>query len=233
MIDAKYPFSPKLVLFDLDGTLLDTMSEFANVASGLMAERHGMAPALARRRYLETSGLPFVLQIDIIAGRGEKNAETVRLFEEQKLQATRHVGLERGVRETLDELVGRGYLLAISSNNSQKNVNEFIRRENLQNVIKRWLGWHDAGRRERWFRARLASSKGEAHFSDFERVLKVPRHAILFVGDSLKDAEIAERCGIDFLPKVGTFNQEDFMKKFPDSHKYFISNISELNNLLP
>ena len=42
-------------MFDLDGTLIDTMGGFADVAAGVMADLHGIEFATGRRRYLETS----------------------------------------------------------------------------------------------------------------------------------------------------------------------------------
>ncbi len=233
MINPKYPFAPKLVLFDLDGTLVDTMQIYANVAADLISTRYGLDKARARALYLATSGLPFVRQIDMIVGLNPKNKQTVEMFERQKLEATETVRIPQGDKNVLKSLSDRGYLLGISSNNMQENVNEVVSHENLQNIFCRWLGWHDPGRISKWFRLEKPSSKGEIHFSDFERVLKVPREEILFVGDALKDAEIAERCKVNFLPKVGTFTREDFSSKFPEKYQYFISSISELDNLLP
>ena len=46
-----------VVMFDLDGTLIDTMGDFADIAADEMARAHGYDFAHARRRYLETSDL--------------------------------------------------------------------------------------------------------------------------------------------------------------------------------
>ncbi len=230
-----FKFIPKLVLFDLDGTLVDTMQAYADVAADLISARHGLNREIARSRYLETSGLPFVKQIDLIVGAGLKNAETEHLFEKQKLEATSDVRLPEDNREALQMLNNRGYLLAISSSNLQKNINEFVRREALGSIIHRALGWGIEGRGRKLLRAlgfNLGEiGKGDFHFDDFERVLKVPRKQMLFVGDSLKDAEIALNGGLYFIAKLGTFNKEDFVSKFPKITGT-VNHVKELLNLL-
>lgn len=232
-ITTSFLAQKKVILFDLDGTLVDTMQIYADVAAELIASRYGLDRGRARALYLATSGLPFVRQIDMIVGLNSKNKQTVEMFERQKLEATQTVRIPQGDKNVLKSLRDRGYSLGISSNNMQENVNEVISHENLQDIFCRWLGWHDPGRMGKWLRLERPSSKGEVHLSDFERVLKVPREKILFIGDALKDAEIAERCGVAFLPKLGTFTKEDFMAKFPGKHEHFVSSIAELNNLLP
>ena len=226
---------PKLICFDLDGTLVDTMQPYADVAADLLSARHGISRDLARQKYLETSGLPFVKQIGLIVGEVAKNSETVRMFERQKLEATRHVRLSDSVRATLETLVRNGHTLAISSNNLQENVNEFVRRENLPGVIKRALGWGIEGRKGRLLRflgLRVKHlGKGEFHFSDFERVLGAPRERMMLIGASLYDAAIAAQFGVDFVGKLGTFPREAFANTFPGAP--LISHISELESLFP
>jgi len=225
---------PGIICFDLDGTLVDTMQLYADVAAELLSARYGVARDLARQKYLETSGLPFVKQINLIVGDDAQNLETVRMFEKQKLEATRHVRLEDSVRTALEELVRNGHTLAISSNNLQENVTEFVRRENLHGVMKRALGWGIEGRSHVLLRFLGLKAKhlgkGDFHFSDLERVLGVPRNQMVLVGDSLHDADVARQHGVSFIGKLGTFGREEFAAKFPDVQ--LISHISELDTAL-
>lgn len=217
----------KLILFDLDGTLVPTMQTYADVAARLLAARHAIAPERARALYLATSGLPFVKQIDLIVGQSPRNKETVRMFEAQKLVETKNVRIAESDRAALSSLRAKGYLLGITSNNQQENVNNFVRDEGLKNVFCRWLGWNDPGRLDRWVRRVKPSSKGEMHFRDFEKMLSVARADMLFVGDSLKDAEMAARAGVDFVPRVGTFAAHEFVAAWS------VTSVAELNNRLP
>ena len=66
----------KAYLFDFDGTLVDTMGGFADIAGRVI---NGFHPHIsfeaARRRYLETSGIPFFQQLEIICPEDPTNAQ--------------------------------------------------------------------------------------------------------------------------------------------------------------
>ena len=53
----------RLVVFDVDGTLIDTMQSFADYAALLMKDHYGVEFSEARSVYFETSGLPFRKQL--------------------------------------------------------------------------------------------------------------------------------------------------------------------------
>src|ERR1700742_4647011 len=58
--------APRAVLFDLDGTLIDTMQVFADVAADVMVRHHALDRTAARTAYLATSGIPFFQQLEKI-----------------------------------------------------------------------------------------------------------------------------------------------------------------------
>ena len=49
----------KLVVFDLDGTLVDSMGLYAEKAGELIEKFYSIPKQKAKRLYFETSGLPF------------------------------------------------------------------------------------------------------------------------------------------------------------------------------
>lgn len=214
-------FDPKLICFDLDGTLVDTMQLYADVAAELLSARYEIDQAEARSQYLATCGLPFVRQVDLIVGKNpNRNSETVEIFEEKKLEATKDVRMASDDRAVLEALVKKGYLLAISSNNTQENVDRFIRQEKLQDLIQTYGLGFISGRH----------GKGEEHFSLLSEVTDTPRDRMLFVADGLKDAEIAQKCRVDFVGKLGTFRREDFEAR---GVSCVVTHLKELLDLLP
>ena len=54
----------QLLIFDLDGTLIDTMKAYADKAAALIFEHYGTPGDEAHRRCFETSGLPFEQQLE-------------------------------------------------------------------------------------------------------------------------------------------------------------------------
>ena len=181
----------RCVVFDLDGTLIDTMQTFADVAAQVMHEHHDAESAVARRRYLETSGIPFEHQLQVMYPDDPRNADAVRAFEDRKVKATGNVPPSQDTAEALASLKLAGLKLAVSSNNFQANVDDFAKVCPVP--LDLLLG----------FGAELA--KGAPHFDKVCAELELRAKDLLFVGDSLKDGELARACKVDFIGKVGTF----------------------------
>ncbi len=175
----------RLIVFDLDGTLVDTMEAYAEKASELIERFYGVPRERAKRMYLETSGMPFLYQLnEMFPEKFIDNVRVARMFENWKKIAFVGVRVDSNVREFLKELKEEGYILAVSSNNVQELVEKFVKGCPFDYV----LGWDWAN-----------FTKGEPHFYALERSSGIPRKEFLFVGDSERDRKVAEECGVRFL----------------------------------
>lgn len=192
-----------VIMFDLDGTLIDTMGGFADVAAAVMAELHGLDPVLARRRYLETSGIPFRQQLEVIAPDHPANDTASTIFEQQKRAAADAGNLDARTHAALEQLRARGLQLVVSSNGAQHFVDEFAARQTFRFDLV--LGFDGA----RGF------AKGRPHVDHTCATLGVPPARILFCGDSLKDGDLARDCGLGFVGRLGTFTHDDFRRWDP------------------
>ncbi len=193
---------PKVCAFDFDGTLVDTMGEFANIAADVMQKNYGIPFAEGRARYLETSGIPYFQQLEIIRPDGEHNAKCAEAFEARKVEGFFDAAPSEETLKGLDLLRSAGIGLAISSNNFQHLVDAFLERHRLPMELA--LG----------FDADTASEKGAPHFKQVMRHFKVTASEILFCGDSLKDGERALDNGLRFVGITGTFPAEKFVARF-------------------
>ncbi|MFQ5708251.1 MAG: HAD family hydrolase [bacterium] len=207
-----------LIIFDLDGTLIDTMGSFADIAGELIEKHCGWNFEIGRKRYLETSGIPFFQQMEILFPGGDNNEVIVQRFEKLKIAAFVHEKVSEKTLETLHELKECGFRTVISSNNFHDLVREFVHRENVP--VDLALGF------------RPHFSKGCPHFDYIAEYFKVPRNKMLFVGDSLRDAEIAHKNAIQFIAKVGTFNPEDFKLECNSEYLPVIYEIYEILEIL-
>ncbi|MFA5133295.1 MAG: HAD-IA family hydrolase [Patescibacteria group bacterium] len=188
------------IIFDFDGTLVDTMHIFADVASDLISANYSIEKDRARKMYFETSGFPFHKQLEIMFPGLEMNKKIAPLYETQKLDATADIGIDRETREALSLLKKSGYDLVISSNNFQYNIDNFINGNKLAKIFALALGH------------RPSFSKGLEHFSHIALELAKEKEEMIFIGDSLNDARLAKEYGIDFVGKLGTFKKQDFVK---------------------
>jgi phosphoglycolate phosphatase-like HAD superfamily hydrolase len=192
----------KVCVFDFDGTLVDTMGGFADIAADVLEKRYGLPFDKGRSQYLHTSGIPFFQQLEIICPGGDHNQACAEEFESRKLEGFFECAPGDATILGLKLLHGAGFKLVVSSNNFQHNVDAFLDRHHLPLDLA--LGFDHQG-----------SEKGRPHFEKVQAHFEVTAEEVLFCGDSLKDGERAGGCGIRFVGMTGTFTREQFQERFP------------------
>lgn len=194
---------PKVLLCDLDGTLIDSMPVLADLATDVMERSFGTPRVLARELYLATCGLPFVKQLEEIYPGDKRNGAASDLFEGRKPARCDAIRMPAETRRALERMRALGVRIAVSSNNGVENVASFVRGSDF--TFDLVLG----------FGGGLA--KGRPHLDKSAAVFGVGRQEMLFVGDSLHDGEIAEREGVPFVGVAGTFSADRFTLRFPEA----------------
>lgn len=207
---------PKVLLCDLDGTLIDTMPVLADLATEVMAGTYGVPRALARELYLATCGLPFIGQLEEIFPGDPRNRAASDLFEGSKPGRCDQARMPAETVAALGELRRMGVRIAVSSNNGRDNVERFASTADF--AFDLVMGYGNG------------LAKGRPHVQMVERVFGVGRGEMLFIGDSLHDGEIALVEGIPFVGVAGTFSKESFMLRFPGLP--VVHRFSELLSLL-
>ncbi len=206
----------RAILFDFDGTLVDSMETFADIAAEVMPRHLPIERARAREQYRATSGLPFFQQLELLFPGNAANAAAAEDFEREKLVGYYERPLFADAVDTLATLRERGIAVGVSSNNFQELVDRFVARAGLP--LDFVLGF------------RPGFAKGAAHFAHIVETLGCARDALLFVGVSLHDGEKAGDAGIDFVGRTGTFTRADFAEHFPETP--VIATLAELPALL-
>jgi phosphoglycolate phosphatase-like HAD superfamily hydrolase len=208
---------PKVLLCDLDGTLIDTMPVLADLATEVMSEIYSIPRALGRELYLATCGLPFIKQLEDIFPGDARNPGASDLFEGRKPSRCSMARMPEDTRAALRDLRARGVRVAVSSNNGRENVETFARLSGFPFDLV--MGYGDG------------LAKGRPHIEMAERKFGVDRQEMLFIGDSLHDGEIANQCKIPFVGLAGTFAKERFILRFPGQP--VINKLAEILDLLP
>ncbi len=193
---------PKVLLCDLDGTLIDSMPTLADLATDVLGEVYGTPATLAREFYLATCGLPFIRQLESIFPGDARNAGASDLFEGRKPARCNQIRMPADVSRALADLKKRGVAVVVSSNNGTENVEVFARNSGFDFDLVLGFGG--------------GLAKGKPHIELCEDTFGVDRAEMLFIGDSLHDGEIAEREAIPFVGLAGTFSHERFTLRFPE-----------------
>lgn len=116
-----------LVVFDLDGTLIDSRRDLADAANAMVVERGGQALAVDAITAMVGEGAPLLVRRALAAAGLDPDADGalprfLELYDERLLEHTR---LYDGTREALDALAQRA-TLAILTNKPQHHTERIL-----------------------------------------------------------------------------------------------------------
>jgi phosphoglycolate phosphatase-like HAD superfamily hydrolase len=181
-----------VVIFDLDGTILDDLGEISRVAGDVMFQAFGTAPEEARIHYLATTGMPFEAQLAQLYPEAPKvlRAATARTFHQRKVvEAYARAKPFPEVPKLLKRLSGEGWTLSISTGAETEMADLLLEREGLRY----------------WFEDVLGSGTGtkREHLVEYRR--RFPAAPLFLVGDSRFDMEAARSVeGVVALGRAST-----------------------------
>ena len=132
-----------LLLFDLDGTLVDSLPDLANALNEVLRERGYAALTPAEVKPMIGDGMPMLLQRGFVA-RGadaaEAKAAQPRFVEIYEATATNLSKPYPGVPETLAALRACGYATAVATNKPQRATAEVLRGMGLADLFDGFAG---------------------------------------------------------------------------------------------
>jgi phosphoglycolate phosphatase-like HAD superfamily hydrolase len=193
---------PTVVIFDFDGTIADTMRFLVDLAARLLRTRYGMTDAQARRAYIDTTGLPFCRQIEIIFPGSGLNRATVEEFEGDKLRHLQDFRFFPDALPVVAELRRQGLKVCLSSGNYESLIRDVLRSRGL--VVDLVMGY------------RPGFEKGPQHFAEAARTFGVALRDVLFVGDSVRDGLAAKQAGVRFIARSGLVSREEIARCLPE-----------------
>ena len=123
---------PRVLLCDLDGTLIDSMPTLAEIAAEVM-ERGLRDAADPGARALPGDLRPAVRQqLEEIFPGDPRNARASEMFEARKPARCSRIQMPAETRRALESLRARGVRIVVSSNNGVENVDTFARSVRLR-----------------------------------------------------------------------------------------------------
>jgi pyrophosphatase PpaX len=210
---------PLAVLFDLDGTLIDSIELILNSAKYAFRDREGHVPSDAE--WLTGVGIPLTTMFQRYA-RDAADVDTL-IAKYREYQLANHDRLVRSyhlVVETVDGIRAAGHPLAIVTSKTG-----WLAQRGLDTVS---LGSH--------FDVIIGCDSCERHKPDpmpvqvaLERLGYQPSDAV-FVGDSIYDMQSGNAAGVTTIAALwGPFTREDLA---PSNPAHYLERIADLPRLL-
>jgi phosphoglycolate phosphatase len=183
---------PKLIMFDLDGTLVDSVPDLA-VAVDKMLTSLGRAPAgLDSVRTWIGNGAPILVRralandLDHSAVDDELAERALGIFMEAYAEKHEFTVVYPGVRETLKWLQKKGVEMALITNKPERFVAPLLDEMKLGRFF-RWIVGGDT----------MPQKKPDPAALFFVmKMANVPASQSLFVGDSRSDVQAAKAAGV-------------------------------------
>lgn len=179
----------RCVIFDLDGTLLDTRAAMLSTLNALLVES-GRSPVTEDRiGHALHLGLPSMLRAALadapLPPTQHADVES-RLLQRYRAGAARSVATYPGATALLDALRGHGAWLAVCSNQDQASVRSLLAGAGLLGHFRGVVGGDT-----------LPTCKPDpAPLRWLLEAAAIPASQTIMVGDSELDAECARRCGM-------------------------------------
>jgi phosphoglycolate phosphatase len=201
----------KVIIFDFDGTIADTVEALVSIANRLAIEfdyiqitpnELTLLRNLTSREIIRYSGVS-VLKIPFLFKKVKSELKN-KITELEPIS---------GVKEALIELNQQGYTLGVITSNSQENVTEFLRFHNLNYLFE-------------FLYSGVTIFGKTTIINNVLRQKQLKPETVIYVGDETRDIEAAKKANIKVIAVSWGFNSpEALAKQNPD---FLIHHPSEL-----
>ncbi|MBJ7295991.1 MAG: HAD-IA family hydrolase [Dolichospermum sp.] len=192
----------KVIIFDFDGTIADTVDALVTIANRLALE-FGYVPInsqelvllrnLTAREIIKYSGVSlFKIPFMVIKVKGELKHKIPELTPIE------------GINAALIELHNQGYHLGIITSNSQENVNQFLKFHNLDYLFD-------------FIYSGVTIFGKTTIINNVLRQKQFKPEVVIYVGDETRDVESAKKANIKVVAVSWGFNSSEALgKQNPD-----------------
>lgn len=192
----------RLVIFDLDGTILDTLEDLTDAVNYALGQNGQPKRSIDEVRRFVGNGIKNLIIRAVQAGTAAEEAEKIYndFMPYYKAHCADKTKPYDGINELLADLKKDGYLTAVVSNKADAAV---------QKLCERYFdGMFDYCVGER---AGVLKKPAPDSVNEVLKKLAVDRAEAVYVGDSDVDLETAENAGLDCISVSWGFRDERFL----------------------
>ena len=211
------------VIFDLDGTLMDTLEDLADAVNEILSRNGYPVRTIREVRRIVGNGLRQTLTLCL--PEGTKQEVVDRLLPEFASYYQEHCQIKTkpydGIEDTLRELSARGFKLAIVSNKRDEAV-KTLNREYFAEYVRVAIGENES--------AGIRKKPAPDTVYQALRELGSSREQAVYVGDSEVDRMTAENAGLPCVSVDWGFRDREELEKLKPA--WLISRPEELLKIL-
>ncbi|MDX1680624.1 MAG: HAD-IA family hydrolase [Akkermansiaceae bacterium] len=206
---------PRLIAFDFDGTIADTLGEVHRIFNELAPEfglQEIHADDVPKLRQLTVNGLLRELGVS-------KRQAPALLTKGLSILRTRieNIELIEGMKEAITTLRPRVDHLGILTSNTAENVELFLKHHGLEEPFD--------------FISSKSKLSGKAkHLKSILRTFSLEKEDMLYVGDELRDVKACKKAGIPIAAVIWGFNAKEALAK--SEPEFLVSQPQQLVELL-
>lgn len=211
------------VIFDLDGTLMDTLEDLADAVNEILSRNGYPVRTIREVRRIVGNGLRQTLTLCL--PEGTKQEVIDRLLPEFASYYQEHCQIKTkpydGIEDTLRELSAKGFKLAIVSNKRDEAV-KTLNREYFAEYVRVAIGENES--------AGIRKKPAPDTVYQALRELGSSREQAVYVGDSEVDRMTAENAGLPCVSVDWGFRDREELEKLKPA--WLISRPEELLKIL-
>jgi phosphoglycolate phosphatase len=188
----------KLVIFDFDGTLADSFRWFVDTINQVAGRFHFKQLDLKRlEEFRACSARQMMAHAELSMWKLPRVTREMRRLMTERIDEIR---LFDGVETVFKRLDGAGVNIAVVTSNARENVLRVLGADNAALVKHFGCG------------ASLFGKRGKVKAA--AKVFGVPLGEVLYVGDEIRDAEMAASLGVDFAGVSWGYNKPEELQKY-------------------
>ena len=216
---------PKAVVFDLDGTLVDSAADIARAINAGF-EIMGIPPFTAQDVHrIVGGGAKMAIEkaadaAGIVLSDSDRGRVTERFFAKYREVSAEGNGLYPGAKELLSELRGRGVRTALCTNKAEPVAHIAVKALGIADLLDVVVGARDDRPRKPF---------PDMIYACIEPVGVVARHAVM-IGDSRADAEAARAAGLPVILTSFGYSTTPIAELRPDA---IVGHLDEVMGWLP
>lgn len=193
----------KLLIFDLDGTILNTLDDLAD-STNYALRQHGLPErSITEVRNFVGNGIGKLIERAVPEGCSEETRTNVLndFSAHYKVHSADKTRPYDGILEVLKELNSRGYLLAVVSNKADFAVHSLCEHY-FPGIFSFVVGEREDVRRK---------PAPDSVFAVLERFQTEKKDAV-YIGDSDVDAQTARNAGVDLIAVAWGFRDREVLE---------------------